>query len=43
MRGRISTPVIGPYLARLMPGQISALFERGLANLKRRAEEKPDA
>lgn len=43
MRGRISTPVIGTYLARLMPGLISALFERGLANLKRRAEEKPNA
>jgi len=39
MKGAIDTPVIGGYMALLMPQMISGQFDKGLQNLKRAVEK----
>jgi hypothetical protein len=39
MTGEIPTPVIGGYMALLMPSMIGTSFDKGLNNLKRVAEK----
>ncbi|MBC2604895.1 SRPBCC family protein [Pelagicoccus albus] len=38
MSGNIPAPVVGGYLARMMPGMISPMFDQGLFKLKNAAE-----
>lgn len=40
MAGTVPAPIVGSFLARMMPGMVSPMFDEGLAKLKS-AVEKP--
>lgn len=39
MSGEVSVPVLGGYLAKMMPGMVAPMFENGLEKLKAAAEQ----
>lgn len=41
MSGDVDMPVFGGYLAKMLPGQVAPMFDRGLAKLKQAAEAEP--
>ncbi|EDY84455.1 hypothetical protein VDG1235_4086 [Verrucomicrobiia bacterium DG1235] len=39
MAGSVEAPIVGGYLARMMPGMVEPMFDDGLSKLKAAAEE----